>query len=58
MVVGEKKVFRQFKRKQNRTGEGSREWLLCFSAGIKGRDRDESLYKTEKKEGGKEEGTG
>lgn len=43
MAVGKKKVFRHFKRKQNETGEGLREWLLCFSAWIKGRGRDQSL---------------
>lgn len=42
-------MFRHFKRKQNERGEGSKERLVSFSAGIKGRGRDQSLQKTEKR---------
>lgn len=42
-MIVEKKAFQRFKRKQNETGEGSRERSLCFSARIKGRGRDQSL---------------
>lgn len=49
MVVEKVKVFPHFKRKQDGTVEGSRERLLCFSAWIKGRGRDQSLEKTEER---------
>lgn len=57
MVVEKKKVFRHFKRKQNEMGEGSREWLLCLVHGSRG-GAEIRVCRRQKKEGGKEEGTG